>query len=75
MKCPAQQHNFFFCTGFMGPIGQKGMPGIGGRSGTPGFRGELGQMGHPGLQGMEGAFHTVGQVRIRVNKPGLKDLK
>lgn len=42
------------CTGFMGPVGQKGMPGINGRPGVPGFRGEVGQMGHPGLQGMEG---------------------
>uniref|UniRef100_A0A3Q3QDS5 Uncharacterized protein n=1 Tax=Monopterus albus TaxID=43700 RepID=A0A3Q3QDS5_MONAL len=60
---------------FIGPAGQKGMPGISGTPGIPGLRGDVGQMGHPGLQGMEGMFDAVRQFRIRLKRPGLKDLK
>lgn len=53
---------YAFCTGFIGPSGQKGMPGISGRPGTPGFRGEFGKVGHPGLLGMEGGYDPRGQT-------------
>lgn len=67
-ECNVQLSNIHVtssCTGFMGPVGQKGMPGISGRPGVPGFRGGVGPMGHPGLQGREGASDTVGQFGIR----------